>query len=92
MEFLLDQGLPRSTVQHLQNIGLQAVHVGSLGFATATDQRILAMRRDRGAIVVTLDSDFHALLARSNASPCRRRGRSRTSKPRPAIGGWKTAS
>jgi predicted nuclease of predicted toxin-antitoxin system len=68
MEFLLDQGLPRSTVQHLQDMGFQAVHVGSLGFATATDETILAVGRDRGAIVVTLDSDFHALLARSNAS------------------------
>ena len=62
MKFLLDQGLPRSTVQHLQDFGLEAVHVGSLVLATATDETILAEGRDRGAIVVTLDSDFHALL------------------------------
>lgn len=68
IEFLLDQGLPRSTVQHLQGMGLQAVHVGNLGLASATDETILNAGRDRDAIVVTLDSDFHALLARSKAS------------------------
>ena len=68
IEFLLDQGLPRSTVQYLQGMGLQSVHVGNLGLAAATDETILNAGRDRGAIVVTLDSDFHALLARSKAS------------------------
>ncbi len=68
MKFLLDQGLPRSTVLHLQGMGIEAEHVGSLGLATASDATILDEGRDRGAIVVTLDSDFHALLALSNAS------------------------
>ena len=68
IEFLPDQGLPRATVQHLQGMGLQSVHVGNLGLAAATDEAILNAGRDRGAIVVTLDSDFHTLLARSKAS------------------------
>ena len=68
MKFLLDQGLPRSTVGHLQAMGLEAEHVGNLGLATATDETILTEGRNRDAIVVTLDSDFHALLALSNAS------------------------
>ena len=68
MKFLLDQGLPRSTVEHLQNMGLEAAHVGSQGLARASDETILEEGRSRGAVVVTLDSDFHALLALSNAS------------------------
>ena len=51
IEFLLDQGLPRSTVQHLQGMELQSVHVGNLGLAAATDETILNAEetgRDRG--------------------------------------------
>lgn len=68
MKFLLDQGLPRSTVEFLRLQGLTAEHVGDLGLAAATDEAILKEGMNRGAVVVTLDSDFHALLALSNAS------------------------
>ncbi len=49
-------------------MGLEVEHVGNLGLASATDETILVEGSTRGAIVVTLDSDFHALLALSNAS------------------------
>lgn len=68
MDLLLDQGLPRSTVQHLLALGLESEHVGALGLAMATDEAILAEGIARGAIVVTLDADFHAILARSGAA------------------------
>lgn len=68
MKFLLDQGLPRATVRYLQDLGITADHVGDLGLAAASDATILSTGRDRGAVVVTLDSDFHALLAFSGAS------------------------
>lgn len=67
MKLLLDQGLPRSTVEHLQKVGVEAAHVGGLGLASASDARILDFARRENRIVVTLDSDFHALLAFSGA-------------------------
>lgn len=67
MRLLLDQGLPRSTVLHLHNAGIDAVHVGDVGLATASDAKILDFSRQEGRVVVTLDADFHALLALSGA-------------------------
>ncbi len=68
MKLLLDQGLPRSAAALLRAAGIDAVHTGEIGFATAEDAAILAHARDEARVVVTLDSDFHALLAHSNAS------------------------
>jgi len=68
MKLLLDQGLPRSTVLHLRNQQVEAVHVGDRGLATATDSKILDVGRQEGMVVVTLDADFHALLALSRVT------------------------
>jgi predicted nuclease of predicted toxin-antitoxin system len=65
---LLDQGLPRTTVPRLRELGLDAEHVGDCGLATADDRTILDRARQRGEIVVTLDADFHAQLALSGAA------------------------
>jgi predicted nuclease of predicted toxin-antitoxin system len=68
MRLLLDQGLPRSTVLHLHNKGMEAVHVGDRGLATASDSKILDFGREEGMVVVPLDADFHALLALSGVT------------------------
>ena len=65
---LLDQGLPRTTVLRLRELGLRAEHVGDCGLATADDRTILDHARRRGQILVTLDADFHAQLALSRAA------------------------
>ena len=52
MLFLFDQGLPRSVVAILSRRGIEAEHVGDLGWAEATDEQILERARSRGAIVV----------------------------------------
>lgn len=65
MKLLLDQGLPRQSCQLLQSAGFDAVHVGDIGLSSAEDAEILSRARQEDRVVVTLDADFHALLALS---------------------------
>ena len=67
IKILLDQGLPRSAAELLRQQGWDALHVGDVGLATASDQAILKHAEQQGSTVVTLDADFHALLAVSDA-------------------------
>ncbi|MBN1347418.1 MAG: DUF5615 family PIN-like protein [Phycisphaerae bacterium] len=68
MRVLLDQGLPRSAALLPRDRGIDALHTGECGLFTAADSAILEHARDQGRIVVTLDSDFHALMALSSAT------------------------
>ena len=63
IRFLLDQGIPRSAVDRLQDRGLAARHAADIGFERASDLEILQAARDDGKCVVTLDADFHSHLA-----------------------------
>ncbi len=67
MKILLDQGLPRSAAEELRRRGFDAMHTGDIGLHAASDHEILEHARREGQAVVTLDADFHALLALSNA-------------------------
>ena len=62
---LLDQGLPRSAVRLLSDAGWDVRHVSEIGLSRATDAEILATARADRRVCVTLDADFHALLATS---------------------------
>ena len=68
MRLLLDQGLPRSAARFLREAGIDAVHVAEVGYAAADDATILQRAREEERTVVTLDTDFHALLALSQAT------------------------
>lgn len=63
MKLLIDQGLPRSCTSLLELAGVDAVHVGDLGMSSASDAEILDYAAKNQLIVVTLDADFHGLLA-----------------------------
>ena len=67
MKLLLDQGLPRSTVHSLREKGFEALHVGEISLASASDTKILEFALQNHRVLVTLDADFHALLALSGA-------------------------
>jgi len=62
---LLDQGLPRSTGAILARAGWEVVHVSEIGMSRADDTDILERARTEQRVCVTLDADFHALLATS---------------------------
>ncbi len=67
MRFLLDQGVPRTAADALAEAGHVAEHVGDLGMSRAADDEILAAASARDAVIVTLDGDFHTLLALGRA-------------------------
>jgi predicted nuclease of predicted toxin-antitoxin system len=68
LPLLLDQGLPRDAAQQLRASGVPCTHVGELGMSAAADIEILESARLRGSAVVTLDADFHAILAVQGAT------------------------
>jgi len=68
IRLLLDQGLPRSTVRHLQDRGIDVCHVADIGLSRASDTKITEYARNQDRLIITLDSDFHRLLAISGAS------------------------
>jgi predicted nuclease of predicted toxin-antitoxin system len=62
MKLLLDQGMPRSAASLLSASSID------IGFAAAEDVAILQLARESGRIVVTVDADFHSLLATSRST------------------------
>jgi predicted nuclease of predicted toxin-antitoxin system len=62
---LLDQGLPRSAAAVLRQAGWDVIHVSEIGMSRADDADILRRARGESRVCVTLDADFHPLLATS---------------------------
>jgi predicted nuclease of predicted toxin-antitoxin system len=63
MKILLDEGLPRRAAAFLREQGLDAVHLTEIADPSTDDRWILETARATGRLIVTLDADFHALLA-----------------------------
>lgn len=68
MRLLLDQGIPRDAALRLRELGTPCEHVGELGMSRAADAEILALALKQNAVLVTLDADFHTILAVSGAA------------------------
>jgi predicted nuclease of predicted toxin-antitoxin system len=68
MRLVLDQGVPHDAATLLRNLGYDCTHVGEIGLSKAADEEIVAFSLSRNAVVVTLDADFHAILAVSGAA------------------------
>jgi predicted nuclease of predicted toxin-antitoxin system len=67
MNFLADMGISPKTVEFLQHLGHQAVHLQQQGLHGLKDHQILEKAREEGCILLTHDLDFGDLLAASGA-------------------------
>jgi predicted nuclease of predicted toxin-antitoxin system len=65
MKWLLDQGLPRTMGSLLRSRGHHAVHVSEVGMSCASDRDIVERARAEHCVAVTLDADFHTIVALS---------------------------
>ena len=65
MRWLLDQGLPLRAADLLRSLGEDAIHVSEVGMAKTADELILQHASNEKRVIVTLDADFHAILALS---------------------------
>ncbi len=68
MKLLLDQGLPHAAAHLLRQQNIDAIHVQDRGLELAEDAEILEYARRDQRAVITLDADFHTLLAMSRAT------------------------
>lgn len=68
MRFLLDEGLSPRLVDPLAAAGHDVVHVRNLGLTSAPDPVILAHAEAERRVLLTLDTDFGALVAHSRAT------------------------
>ena len=67
MRLLLDQNLSPLLVEVLAGLGHDAIHVRSLGMSTSSDVAILEAASRDARVLVSADTDFGDLLARTNA-------------------------
>ena len=67
-KLLLDHGLPRSCASLLRARGIDTIHVADARLPSNADEAILACAEQENRVVVTMDADFHSLLAAAGAT------------------------
>lgn len=68
MRFLIDNALSPTLVKPLRDLGHDAVHVGTLGLAGATDEELFDLASNDDRVIVSADTDFGTLLAKRTAA------------------------
>lgn len=67
MKLLVDENLPRSLVDRLEDSGHRAVHTRDLGLEQASDPEVFAVCAEQMRVLVTGDKKLTKFLAVSNA-------------------------
>lgn len=65
MKFLIDESISPLVAEPLTTAGHDVVHARDVGLRSAPDPVVLATAGDAGRVLVTLDTDFGALIAHS---------------------------
>lgn len=68
MRFLLDENQSPKLVEYLGAAGYDVVHVRDVGLSAVLDSKIMEAARADQRIIVSGDTDFGELLARTNAA------------------------
>ncbi|MBI5915418.1 MAG: DUF5615 family PIN-like protein [Bacteroidetes bacterium] len=66
MKFLVDENMPLSFAENLNELGHDAVHEIDVGLYENDDAIILEYARNNGQIIITFDLDFSRLIAVGN--------------------------
>jgi predicted nuclease of predicted toxin-antitoxin system len=70
LKFLVDENLSERVAEVLVENGHDAIHVREIGLERADDPVVMARAEAEGRVVVSADTDFGAILARSgNRAP-----------------------
>ena len=68
MKFLLDEGMASRVATFLNASGHEAAHLRDLGLTSAPDPVVLEAAARSKSVLITLDTDFGALIAHSRDS------------------------
>ena len=68
MKLLIDECLAREVAEHLAAVGHDAIHVSDRSLLGSPDEGVLAIALAEGRVLVSADTDFGELLARSGAA------------------------